>query len=99
MAKLPEFLRGYFWDVEFEELNKEDHWYLITKRVLDRGDSQAVKWLVKEYGLDKIKEVLLSSIDLSLPTAMFWTDILGLSTNDIPSLNKPYSRIPWGLAS
>jgi len=30
-TKLPEFLRPYFWDVKFEELNVDEHWYLILK--------------------------------------------------------------------
>ena len=99
MAKLPSWLKDYFWDVKFEELDKDEHWYLITKRVLDRGNTQAVKWVVQEYGLNKIKEVLLSSRDLAAATGVFWAGILGLSPSQVQCLNKPYSRTPFGLSS
>lgn len=32
-AKLPEFLRGYFWDVDFGKIDTDKYKYFIAKRV------------------------------------------------------------------
>ena len=56
-TQLPEFLRSYFWDVAFEQLEVKTHAFLIIKRVLDRGNLRDIRWLVKTYGKDAIKKV------------------------------------------
>lgn len=99
MSKLPEFLGEYFWDVNFEDLDTEEHKFLITKRVLDRGNTIAIRWLVSTYGVGEIKSVVMSSRDLSPQTARLWTNLLGLPEGRVPCLNKPYSPIPFGLSS
>jgi len=57
-TKLPESFRSYFWDVDFNKLDSNEHSFLITKRVLDRGNTSAIVWLIDTYGTEKIKEVL-----------------------------------------
>ena len=98
-TSLPEFLRPYFWDVRFEELEKEKHEVFVIKRVLDRGDTNSLRWVIENYGKDAIRQVVLTSRDLSRPTASFWTFILDLDPKQVPCLQKPYSRIPFGLSN
>ncbi len=71
MKKLPGFLKQYFWDVDFKDL---DFWLnktFILKRVLDRGNDKALKWLLTYYTKADIKELLLTTHDLSPKTANF----------------------------
>jgi hypothetical protein len=96
---LPEFLRSYFWDIVFEELEVKKHTFLIIKRVLDRGNLSDVRWLVSTYGKEAIKKVVIGTRDLSRPTGNFWADMLGLDKNKVPCLQKPYSPIHFGLSS
>lgn len=98
-TQLPEFLQQYFWDVAFEELDIKKHAFLVIKRVLDRGSLRDIRWLVKTYGKDVIKKVVMSTRDLARPTANFWADILKLSKDQVPCLQKPYSPIHFGLSS
>ena len=98
-VQLPEFLRSYFWDVAFEELEVKKHAFLIIKRILDRGNLSDIRWLIKIYGKDEIKRVVMETKDLARPTGNFWADILGLDKNQIPCLQKPYSPIHFGLSS
>jgi len=98
-VQLPEFLRSYFWDVAFEELEVKKHAFLIIKRILDRGNLSDIRWLIKTYGKDEIKRVVMETKDLARPTGNFWADILGLDKNQIPCLQKPYSPIHFGLSS
>ncbi len=97
--RLPESLRSYFWDVSFDELKTKEHSFLIIKRVLDRGNLTDIQWLVKTYGKDEIKKVVLDTKDLSRPTGNFWADILGLDKRQVRCLQKPYSPIHFGLSS
>lgn len=97
--KAPEFLRPYFWDIEFERLDIKAQAFFVIKRVLDRGNLHDIRWLIKTYGTDEIKKVVMETRDLARPTGNFWADILGLDKNRVPCLQKPYSPIHFGLSS
>lgn len=99
MKKLPIFLKQYFWDVDFNKIDLEKSRTFILKRVLDRGDDKALKWLLKHYTKDDIRQLLLTTQDLSAKTANFWADILNVDHKKVPCLQKPYSRIQFGLSS
>ena len=90
-SKLPVSFKPYFWDTNFEGLSPEKSSYFIIKRVLDRGDTKAIKWLKSNYSNDQLREVLIKTKDLSRPTGNFWADILQLDKSKIPSLTRPYS--------
>ena len=98
-TKLPEFLRSYFWDVAFEELDIKTHSILIIKRVLDRGNLRDIRWLIKTYEKDVIKKAVMSTRDLARPTGNFWADIFDLPKNQVACLQKPYFPIHFGLSS
>ncbi len=98
-TKLSESLRPLFWDVKFEELEVEKHAFLIIKRILDRGNLSDIRWLLKTYGKDEIKKVVMETRDLSRPTGNFWADILDINKNQVSCLQKPYFPIHFGLSS
>lgn len=97
--KLPEFLRPFFWGVDFERLDSQKDAFFITKRVLDRGTTQALLWVMNQYGTSKIRQVVTSTRDLDRSTANFWADMLVINREEVPCLNKPYSPIHFGLYS
>ncbi len=98
-VKLPSSFKKYFWDVDFKKLDFEKSRTFILKRVLDRGDDKALKWLLQRYTKEDIRELLLTSRDLSPKTANFWADFLKIDHKKIPCLQKPYSPIQFGLSS
>ena len=98
-TQLPEFLRSYFWDVNFEELEVKTHTFLVIKRVLDKGNLHDIRWLVATYGKDAIKKVVMETKDLARPTGNFWADMLVLDKHKVACLQKPYSPIHFGLSS
>ena len=99
MVKPPKFLQKYFWDIDFSKLDFRKSKTFILKRVLDRGDNKALKWLLQYYTKDDIKKLLLTSRDLSPKTANFWANYLGVDKRKVVCLQKPYSRIQFGLSS
>lgn len=98
-TQLPEFLRSLFWDVAFETIDLTKHPQFILKRVLDRGDTKALLWAISIFDNDSIVELITTSRDLSAKTANFWADILGIDKTQVPCLQKPYSRTPFGPSS
>jgi len=98
-TKLPESFRSYFWDVAFDELQIHKSAHLVIKRLLDRGNLSDIRWLVKTYGQDDIKKVVMGTKDLARPTGNFWADILWIDKKKVPCLQKPYFPIHFGLSS
>lgn len=69
------------------------------KRVLDRGKTDDVRWVVRTYGNDAIRDMLKKTKDLSRITATYWSRALGVDQKDVPCLQKPYSQTRFGLSS
>lgn len=99
MVKIPSQLKPLFWDIDFSNLNFTKNSHFIIKRVLDRGNTNNIRWLNKNYSKNEIIQTVLNSRDLSQKTANFWSDIYGLDQSKILCLQKPYSPTPFGLSS
>lgn len=98
MKTLPEFLKKYFWDVDFSKLDKEAYSQFIIERILEYGDEKAIKWMKKNFKLNEIKTVICQSKNLSLRSANFWQIIFNLNKNDILCLKKSFQqkqKVAW----
>lgn len=98
-SNLPDSFEQFFWDVKFDSINLTDNKSFILKRLLDRGDTEVLKWIKENYSRKDIEEMLLTTRDISAKTANFWTDFLKLDRTKVLCLQKPYTRIPFGLSS
>lgn len=87
--KLPESFRAYFWDVDFDAVEKCDYIFIIN-RILDYGNTFDIRWLLKHYTKKNIKKVLHNSQNLSRKTANFWADLLDIDKSKVPALKKSY---------
>lgn len=99
MTKVPQDLKPLFWDIDFNKLDASKSPHFIIKRVLDRGNTNSVKWLLSKFKKDDIIKTITVSRDLTPKTANFWADIYNLNKSDILCLQKPYSPIPFGQSS
>lgn len=95
MKKLPKSFKQYFWDVDFNKLDPTKHARYILVRLLEHGDTKAIRWLLKAYSKDSIKEVVIEYRGLIPKTANFWALLLGIDLKKVPSLQKPYSGLPF----
>lgn len=93
MKKLPGFLKPYFWDVDFEKLDKEQSTSYIIHRLLDRGNDKAIKWMYKTYDKNLIKETITKRRGFSAKTANLWADLLDIDKRKIVCLQKPYLKM------
>ena len=96
--KLPEFLRGYFWEVEFDKIDLQKYRVYVLMRILNYGDKKAIAWMWKNFTEEEIKNILYNYRDLSLKSANFWAVIVGVKKEDVKCLKIRLSKelmIAW----
>ena len=69
---LPQDIRKYFWDCDFNKLSWEDYSFFITERILNFGNMDDIKWLLGITDRDFIKKVVTESRNLNKKTRNFW---------------------------
>lgn len=99
MTSLPSFLKIMFWDTDFDKLEILKNPHYIIKRVLDRGDTNAIKWLLKTFSKNQIVNTVTTSQEISRKTATFWASFYNIDRSKILCLQKPYTPTQWGLSS
>ena len=70
--KVPEEFRIYFWDVQPEDLNTEKNSRFIAERILNFGNSNAVRWMFSWADKDFIRSVVKDSRNLNAKSRNFW---------------------------
>jgi len=92
MKTLPQFLKKYFWDVDFSKLDKETYASFIIERILEEGDEKATRWMRDNFDLDQIKNVLYNSKNLTPRSANYWQLIFNLKRDKILCLRKSFQK-------
>jgi len=92
MRLLPKFLKKYFWDIDFPELDKKNHAPFIIERILEYGDEKAVKWMKNSFDLAEIRSVIYKSKNLSKKSANFWQFVFNLKRDKILCLRKSFQK-------
>ncbi len=90
---LPSFLKKYFWDVDFESIDSKRDQAFIIARLLEYGDTDAIRWLFKSVDQNKVKDVVLKSRGLSRKTVNFWSLFFKLDNSGIKCLKKSYLKM------
>ena len=90
MISLPEHLRKYFWDVEFEKIDLRTHRAYVLQRILEYGDEEAVAWMRNHFDRKQVKEVLTRHRCLSPRSANYWALLYNIDRSKVPCLQKPY---------
>jgi hypothetical protein len=81
MDKKTEDLRPFFWDIEIEKIDIQKSRDFIIERILELGDSIAVRWLFSTYPPADIKRALTQSRTLSKKSQNFWELMLNAPGN------------------
>lgn len=73
---LPEMLKEYFWDCDFDELSLEKYPFYITERILNFGDMTSLRWLLDRIDRKLLTEVVEKSRNLSKKARNYWEIML-----------------------
>ncbi len=88
--QVPNSFKFYFWDVDTQTLDPVKSANFVINRLLDKGNTEAASWVLKNYSHDDIQRVFMTMRDFSPKTATFWSMYLGIPENKILCLQKPY---------
>lgn len=91
---IPEEQRKFFWDTDPLALDEERHNFFIIERLLELGDDDAIRWVVRKYPGEAIMDVLRNSRRLSPRTANLWRLYYGLRKDEIRCMNTPSVPLP-----
>lgn len=75
MKKIPEDIKKYFWEADKKEINLAENSVYITKRLIELGRPEAIKWAWKNLSKNDW-QVALQSRDVSLAAKNFWQSFL-----------------------
>ena len=73
---LPETLKKYFWDCDFKDISMEKYPFFIAERILNFGNMDALRWLLKRIDRDFLKEVVRKNRNLDNKTRNYWELVL-----------------------
>jgi hypothetical protein len=71
--KIPIAFKKYFWDYEFSDLNLNEYGLIITERILNYGNLESIKWLLRRIDTAFLKEVVKNGRYLDKKTKNFWS--------------------------
>ena len=91
--KLPKFLYFYFWDTNVKEVDTVKHKRIIAERVLDKGDEEAIAWLLNNYSVRFLKDVVRKTRNLSLRSIYFWVNYFEIDKKEVRMLDPEYLKI------
>lgn len=92
MKKLPNFLKKYFWDVEFDNIDLKKRRVFILKRIMELGDKKAVFWMLQNFTKSEIKDVLVNFRGLSQKSANFWALLFDVQKEKVICLKRALSK-------
>jgi len=91
--RLPEFLKKYFWEVNFEKLDVKKNSAYILIRLLEYGDEKAIGWMKRHFTKDDIENVLFHFRGISPKSANYWALMLDIDKNSVLCLQRHYLKI------
>jgi hypothetical protein len=80
---IPRELSSLFWDIDTESFVPQDYPEYTMERILELGDSEAVKWLEVQFSEEQIKEVIRTSRRLSKKSANFWALVYEIPSDEV----------------
>jgi hypothetical protein len=76
--ELPESLRPFFWDVDFDRLDIQSNAFFIISRILEHGDEPSSTLLLCTYSEREIIQVVKTGRSLSRRSRNFWMIFFGI---------------------
>nr|MBI5455945.1 hypothetical protein [Candidatus Levybacteria bacterium] len=71
MNNLPNSVLKYFWGDNLKDLNWDKHKEYIAKTILEKGDNEAVRWLLKKVDKKYLKN-LVKEKNMDSKSKNFW---------------------------
>jgi hypothetical protein len=86
MDLIPLRIRRLFWDVDKDAVDLKLHRSYIIRRIIDYGNIEDVRWMLKAYSSDEIIDVVKKSRGLSRRSAWFWVHYFQILPEEVECL-------------
>ena len=87
---IPKKMYKYFWDVKPKEISPKKDKKFIIERLLEYGDLEEMRWIQKNFNIDDIKEVLITSRKISPKTGVFFSLYFSLPKEQLECIKNPF---------
>lgn len=88
---IPSSLHRYFWNCRVEELDTETHKGTIISTLLEHGDIEAMRWMLRTYTQEEIVPIVQRSREVSPKSKSFWAVFFHI---DLPDAHAREDT-PW----
>lgn len=97
-GSLPDFLKPFFWDVDFYTLDWQSDQNFIARRILQSGSWMAVSWLRSAWGDQELRSWLEAHQGSRLAPRQlrFWELVLDLPAQEVEQWIEGARNNPWG---
>jgi hypothetical protein len=97
-AKIPDFVKPFFWDTDPSTLSLGEHRNFIIRRLLQAGSWEAITWLRGEIGDGELHLWLEQrhGAGLSPRQLRFWQLVLDLPSPQVTGWLQTALTRPWG---
>ena len=85
-------LRPIFWDLDAEKLDLQKNARQIIERILEWGDLEQVRWMIKTYSKEEIIEAVKGSRQLSSKSANFWATYYKISRDEVKCIVRSLQK-------
>jgi hypothetical protein len=92
-SSIPKSVTRYFWDVDIKKLNPSQNPLFVIQRLLDKGDKEAVSWVLGYYDKNTIKKTFTTLRDFKPKVGYFWKLFLNIPEGKVVCLQKPYLKM------
>lgn len=95
--KLPAFLRGLFWDQEFDGLSWPRDRNAVTARILAEGGRETIRWLRDRMDDDRLRAWILDrrGRGLSARQLRYWQIVIDLPVDEVDAWLADPARRVW----
>lgn len=90
---IPKNLLHFFWDIDTEKLNPKEKPEFVIERLLDKGDANAVSWVLNNYSTQTITNTFETVRDFSPKIGNFWMLYLNIPKEKMLCLQEPYLKM------
>ena len=90
---LPKEFHKFFWDIDATKLDPSQHALYVVNRLLDKGDLEAARWVLKEFPKDIILETFKKRRDFSPWNGVFWSRYLQIPREEMACLEPSYRKL------
>ncbi len=94
---LPEWLRPFFWDTDFNKVSWQDNRDYVIRRLLSSGTFDAMRWVLAEIGEEALRQWILQheGRGLSSRQLRFWQAVLDLPGERVDAWLNSEGRRLW----